>query len=54
MRRHDWRAVPKALRDQVWRTWQSGRGAGSNAHIVALGMAVTAVSSPQRRRLTAL
>jgi hypothetical protein len=40
-RRH-WYRVPKQLRDQVWATWQSGRGTLSSEHQSAVRMAVSA------------
>ena len=33
-RRH-WNLAPKQLRDQVWSTWHSGRGAASLQQVVA-------------------
>ena len=39
----DWYAVPRALRDAVWRTWQNGQGAGTPAHTAAITAAVAAV-----------
>jgi hypothetical protein len=44
MCRRCWRHVPRAMRAAVWRTWRSGSGAGSTAHIVALMVAVGTVS----------
>jgi hypothetical protein len=38
-RRH-WYQVPKALRDRVWATWQSGDGASSREHLDAVLMAI--------------
>lgn len=40
-RRH-WYRVPKPLRDQVWATWQSGRGTSSGEHQTAVHMAIAA------------
>ena len=38
-RRH-WYRVPKQLRDQVWATWRSGRGALSREHQDAVRTAI--------------
>lgn len=40
MCRHDWYQVPKRLRDQVWRTWRSGREARSRGHQEAVLKAI--------------
>jgi hypothetical protein len=40
MCRHDWYRVPKRLRDRVWRTWRSGREAGSRQHREAVLKAI--------------
>jgi hypothetical protein len=39
----DWYRVPKRFRDQVWATWESGRGVDSAEHraIVALAIATS-------------
>jgi hypothetical protein len=42
MCRGHWYRVPKQLRDQVWATWQSGRGASSSEHQGAARLAVAA------------
>jgi hypothetical protein len=42
MCRRDWYAVPKPLRDRVWATWQSGRGALGGDHREAVGQAIAA------------
>jgi hypothetical protein len=44
MCRPHWYAVPKPLRDAVWATWQSGRGAGTPAHTAAIRAAIAAIS----------
>jgi hypothetical protein len=41
MCRRDWYQVPKPLRDQVWRTWRSGREADSRDHQEAVLKAIT-------------
>lgn len=35
-----WFSLPKAIRDTVWRTWQGGRGKGTEAHDQAMLMAI--------------
>jgi len=40
MCRHDWYAVPKPLRDGVWATWRSGRGAHGLEHQSAVRLAI--------------
>jgi hypothetical protein len=40
-RRH-WNLAPKQLRDQVWSTWHSGRGAASCEHQQAVLKAIAA------------
>lgn len=42
MCRRDWNRVPKRLRDQVWRTWRSGREAASREHQQAVLRAIAA------------
>lgn len=42
MCRRDWYRVPKRLRDQVWRTWRSGREAHSREHQKAVLKAIAA------------
>jgi hypothetical protein len=42
-RRH-WNMVPKALQWPVYRSWDLGRGAGTEAHVAAMRAAVQAVS----------
>jgi len=42
MCRADWYRVPKPLRDAVWETWDSGRGAASAAHTAAILAAIDA------------
>jgi hypothetical protein len=42
MCRRDWYLVPKQLRDLVWRTWHSGREAGSRQHQEAVLKAIAA------------
>ena len=42
MCRHHWYRVPKQLRDQVWATWQSGRGILSTEHQSAVRLAIAA------------
>ncbi len=42
MCRGHWYAVPKHLRDRVWATWRSGRGAGSCEHREAVRIAIMA------------
>lgn len=44
--RPHWHAVPKPLRDAVWRTWRSGAGAGSPEHQAAIADAVASVTGP--------
>ncbi len=48
MCRRDWYLVPKPVRDEVWRTWQSGQGAFSAEHQQAVHVAILA---SQSRRL---
>jgi hypothetical protein len=48
MCRVHWYLVPKQLRDRVWATWRSGRGAGSAEHQQAV---LTAIAASQRARL---
>jgi hypothetical protein len=40
MCRRDWHRVPKRLRDRVWCTWRSGRGASSRAHRASTRLAI--------------
>ncbi len=40
MCRRDWYASPRPLRDRVWATWRSGRGALSAEHQEAVRLAV--------------
>jgi len=35
-----WYQVPKAIRAAVWRAWDRGKGAGSNAHTAAIHAAI--------------
>lgn len=42
MCRRDWYAIPKPLRDRVWATWQSGRGALGRDHREAVRLAIAA------------
>jgi hypothetical protein len=42
MCRDHWYLVPKRIRDQVWATWRSGRGAYSAEHLEMVRMAITA------------
>ncbi len=42
MCRGHWYAVPKHLRDRVWATWRSGRGARSCEHREAVRLAIMA------------
>lgn len=42
MCRRDWNLAPKQLRDQVWSTWRSGRGAASREHQHAVLQAIAA------------
>jgi hypothetical protein len=42
MCRYDWYRVPKRIRDRVWRTWRSGREAGSPQHQQAVLRAIAA------------
>lgn len=35
-----WFSLPKTIRDLVWRTWNGGKGARSEAHIEAMAKAV--------------
>jgi hypothetical protein len=44
MCRVHWYRVPKQLRDRMWATWQSGRGASSSEHHSAVRLAVAASS----------
>lgn len=39
-----WMALPKALRDEVWRTFRAGQG--SEAHILALTECYAFLSAP--------
>lgn len=56
MCRQDWYHVPRRLRDQVWRTWRSGREARSREHrkavLEAIAAARTARVPAWRRPLT--
>lgn len=40
MCRRDWHLVPKWLRDRSWYTWDSGRRAGSHAHLASVRLAI--------------
>ncbi len=42
MCRSHWYVVPKHIRDQVWATWRSGRGAHSIEHQDMVRIAITA------------
>jgi hypothetical protein len=42
MCRDHWYLVPKHIRDLVWATWRSGRGAHSPEHQETVRMAITA------------
>ncbi len=42
MCRRDWYRVPKRLRDQVWRTWRSGKGVNSREQQQAVLRAIAA------------
>jgi hypothetical protein len=44
MCREDWYAVPKPVRNAVWRAWRNGAGAGSREHQAAIAAAVAAVN----------
>lgn len=35
-----WYQVPKPLRTAVWRTWDNGAGAGTDAHTAAITAAI--------------
>lgn len=35
-----WHAIPKPLRDAVWKAWNNGKGAGTDAHHAAMTRAV--------------
>ena len=53
MCRRDWYAVPKRLRDRVWKTWRSGREASSREHREAVLKAIAAARAarlPRGRR----
>jgi hypothetical protein len=53
MCRRDWYRVPKRLRDRVWKTWRSGREAGSRQHQEAVLKAIAAARVarlPRRQR----
>jgi hypothetical protein len=47
MCRPHWYQVPKPLRDAIWATWRSGRGAGGPEHAAAIQAAITAVDALQ-------
>jgi len=49
MCRRDWYLIPRRLRDRVWRSWCSGREAGSREHQQAVLKAI-AVARKARRR----
>lgn len=38
--RPHWYAIPRPLRDAIWRAWRSGAGAGSAAHRAAITAAI--------------
>lgn len=38
-----WFSLPKAIRDEVWRTWRGGRGKLSDEHVEAMAKAVEAL-----------
>jgi len=40
MCRRDWYVIPKPLRDRVWATWRSGRGALAPEHQEAVRLAI--------------
>ncbi len=42
MCRTHWYLVPKQIRDQVWATWRSGRGAHSAEYLETVRMAIGA------------
>jgi len=44
MCRDDWYRVPRPLRAAVWRAWDYGAGAGSEAHTAAIMAAIAAVN----------
>jgi len=50
MCRHDWYAVPKPLRDRVWATWRSGRGALRAEHQEAVRRAILALARRHEAR----
>lgn len=37
---YHWFMIPKSLRDAVWRTWQNGKGMGSQEHLAAMRAAI--------------
>jgi hypothetical protein len=47
--RGHWHAIPKALRDRVWRTWRSGAGCTAPAHLAAVRAAIDSVSMQEAR-----
>jgi hypothetical protein len=46
MCRDHWYLVPKSLRDRIWATWRSGKGARTREHRDAVLAAVGAASAP--------
>lgn len=50
MCRRDWYQVPKRLRDEVWRTWRSGREANGRAYQKAVLQAIAAVRLARQPR----
>jgi hypothetical protein len=52
MCRRDWYLIPRRLRDRVWRSWCSGREAGSREHEQAVlqAIAVARKARPRWRR----
>ena len=40
MCRRDWYAIPRPVRDRVWATWRSGRGAHGSEHQQAVRVAI--------------
>lgn len=48
MCRRDWYAVPRPLRDRVWATWRSGRGALRGDHRLVVRLAIAAAQDARR------
>lgn len=46
----DWRRVPAPLQQAVYREWNGGKGAGTDAHIAACSAAIDAANHRREQR----